>query len=171
MLLVSILVSTFILTLGIWGWIRQKNFHVGDKKSWDWKFRQACYDDENIYSVLNSIGGILLVISLIATLAIGVKYSQIRVIDDRISLYQEENTKIEEQVNIIVEKYQAYEKDTFENCKIEDPTMVFVMYPKLKSDSLVTKQINLYVENNKQIKKLKSEKLDYHLMAWWLYFG
>ena len=45
------------------------------------------------------------------------------------------------------------------------------MYPELKSDNLVTKQIELYVENNKQIKKLKSEKLDYNLMAWWLYFG
>ena len=101
----------------------------------------------------------------------GVLYSQTRVIDDKISLYQEENTKIEEQINIVVEKYQTYEKGTFENCKIEDPTMVFVMYPELKSDNLVTEQINLYIENNKQIKKLKSEKLDYNLMAWWLYFG
>ena len=171
MLLVSILVSTFILTLGIWSWIRQKNFHVGDKKSWDWKFRQACYDNEDIYCILNTIGGILLLFSLVATIVVSIHYSQTRVIDDKISLYQEENTKIEEQINIIVEKYQTYEKGTFENCKIEDPTMVFVMYPELKSDNLITKQIDLYIENNKQIKKLKSEKLNYHLMAWWLYFG
>lgn len=171
MLLVSILVSAFILALGTWGWLRQKNFYVGDKKSWDWRFRQACYDNENIYYILNTIGGILLLCSLIATVVVGVYYSQTRVIDNKISLYQEENIKIEEQINIIVEKYQTYEKGTFENCKIEDPTMVFVMYPELKSDSLVTKQIELYIENNKQIKKLKSEKLDYQLMAWWLYFG
>ena len=49
--------------------------------------------------------------------------------------------------------------------------MVFVMYPEIKSDDLVTRQINLYIENNKQIKSLKSQKLNYHLMAWWLYFG
>ena len=171
MLLVIILVSIFILSLGIWGWLRQKRFYTDDKKSWDWRFRQACYDNECIYYVFNGIGGILLLFSLIATLVVGVGYSQIRVIDNKISLYQKENAKIEEQINIIVEKYQTYEKDTFENCKIEDPTMVFVMYPELKSDSLVTKQIELYVENNRQIKRLKSEKLDYNLMAWWLYFG
>lgn len=171
MLLVIILVSAFMLALGIWGWLRQKRFYENDKKSWDWRFRQACYDNENIYCILNTIGGILLLFSLTATLVVGVLYSQTRVIDDKISLYQEENAKIEEQINIIVEKYQTYEQGTFENCKIEDPTMVFVMYPELKSDNLVTKQIELYVENNKQIKKLKSEKLDYNLMAWWLYFG
>ena len=174
MILVFVLISALILTLGIWGWLRQKNFSYygkNDKKPWDWRYRQACYDNEYLYCIFNFIGGILLGISLIATIVLGVDYSEVKIIDDKIALYQEENTKIEEQINIIVEKYQTYEKGTFENCKIEDPTMVFVMYPELKSDSLVTKQIELYVENNKQIKKLKSEKLDYNLMAWWLYFG
>ena len=175
MVLVFVLIGAFILTLGIWGWVRQKDYDSyhskDDKKSWDWRFRQACYDNEPIYWALNMIGTILLSISLIVTIVLGVNYSEVKIIDDKIALYQEENTKIEEQVNIVVEKYQTYEKNTFENCKIEDPTMVFAMYPELKSDDLITKQIDLYIENNKQIKKLKSEKLNYHLMAWWLYFG
>lgn len=175
MILVFVLIGALILTLGIWGWLRQKDYdsyrNKDSKKSWDWGFRQACYDNETIYWALNTVGAVLLGVSLIITIVLGINYSEIKIIDDKIALYQEENTKIEDQVNIVVEKYQTYEKDTFENCKIEDPTMVFAMYPELKTDDLVTKQINLYIENNKQIKSLKSQKLDYRLMAWWLYFG
>ena len=175
MVLIFVLIGALILVLGIWGWVRQKNYgsyhSKDDKKSWDWRFRQACYDNESIYWALNTVGAIILSISLIAAMVLGVKCSKVKIMDDKIALYQEENTKIEKQVNIVVEKYQNYEKNTFENCKIEDPTMVFVMYPELKSDDLVTQQINLYIENNKQIKNLKSQKLDYRLMGWWLYFG
>ena len=115
MVLVFVLIGAFILALGIWGWGRRKDFSYygkDDKKSWDWRFRQACYDNEPVYWALNTVGAILLGISLIVTIVLGVNYSEVKIIDDRISLYQEENTKIEEQVNIIVEKYQAYEKAT-----------------------------------------------------------
>ena len=171
MVLLIVGVGILILAMGLWGMIRQKRFYSNDKKSWDWKFREACYENESIYCALNAVGGIIAGLFLVVTLALGINYSEVKIIDDKIALYQEENTEIENQINIIVEKYQNYEKNTFENCKIEDPTMVFAMYPELKSDDLVTQQINLYVENNKQIKSLKSQKLDYRLMAWWLYFG
>ena len=174
MILIFVLIGIIILTLGMWGCLRQKNFlyySKDDKKSWDWRFRQACYDNESIYWALNAVGGIITGIFLLATLILGVSYSDIMIIDDKIAIYQEENEKIETQVNLIVENYQNYEKDTFKECKLEDPTFVFTMYPELKSNDLVSKQIDLYVENNKKIKELKTSKLDYEIMAWWLYFG
>ena len=48
--------------------------------------------------------------------------------------------------------------------------MLFSMYPELKSNELATKQINLYISNNAEIKKLKEAKLDYEVYKWWLFF-
>lgn len=45
------------------------------------------------------------------------------------------------------------------------------LYPELKSDTLVQSQIEVYVENNKAIKELKSSAINASVYRWWLYFG
>ena len=100
-------------------------------------------------------------------------YSQM---DERITLYQEENIRIEEQIKTTVEAYQEYEKEIFENIDLEkisgDKVILLAsIYPELKSDVLVQELISVYVENNNQIKELKTKKLDYKISCWWLYFG
>lgn len=43
------------------------------------------------------------------------------------------------------------------------------LYPDLKSNDLVKKQMDIYVNNNKKIKKLKTKKLNISKTKWWLY--
>ena len=94
------------------------------------------------------------------------------VIDHKIEMYQEENTKIEQEVDNLVKEYIDHEHDTFAELKEEKNAITLVtLFPELKSDSLVKQQIEIYVKNNTKIKKLKEEKIDISLAKWKLYFG
>lgn len=94
-----------------------------------------------------------------------------RVLDNKITMYEEENSKIESQIQTVVKEYLRHEQETFESCSAESMITLVDMYPELKSDTLVSKQIDVYMENNKQIKELKQEKIDISNYRWWVYFG
>lgn len=91
--------------------------------------------------------------------------------DEKIAMYQEENTKIEKQIDTLVSNYMNYESDTYEKFKSESSITLVSMYPELKSDKLVEEQISVYEENNKKIREFKEDKIDLKVKKWWLYFG
>ena len=88
-----------------------------------------------------------------------------------IKMYQEENQKIEDEVDILVKNYMAYEGKTFTDLKGSDSMTLVNLYPDLKSDQLVQEQIKIYNKNNSKIKKLKSQYLSTNSTRWWLCFG
>lgn len=94
-----------------------------------------------------------------------------RVVDEKIMLCEEENSKIEEQLNALIEQYMNYESDTYKSVKGESMISRISLYPELKTDSLVEKQIEVYVENNKTIRQLKNEKINVSNYKFWIYFG
>lgn len=95
---------------------------------------------------------------------------QCRVIDEKIAIYQEENEKIENQIDALVKNYMDYESATYAEFKDKDAITLITLYPELKSDKLVEKQLEIYNSNNKKIKKLKTEKLDYSISLWLICF-
>ncbi len=146
------------------------------------------YGDENYMSDgsewlgLIGIGGAILgataeVFVVAGMISAGVNISQLQVADSKIAMYEEENNKIQEQISSIVENYKDYEKNTYteslKNIDIKNTDVVVLaqLYPDLKADGMVTKQIDIYTENNNKIKELKEQKLDYQVAKWWLYFG
>ena len=94
-----------------------------------------------------------------------------RVIDSKITMYQEENKAIETQMDVLVDKYMDYESKTLGDVKGESSITLVSLYPELKSDELVKQQIQVYTENNDKIKQLKEEKINVSVWKWWLYFG
>lgn len=93
-------------------------------------------------------------------------------IDKKITIYEEENIKIEIKVKDTVKSYMNYEQDTYDNLiKDADLTTLIIKYPELNSNELVKQEINTYIENSKQIKELKEKNIDRATLAWWLYFG
>ena len=93
-------------------------------------------------------------------------------IDNKIAMYQEENTNIEQDIDEIIDGYLKYEHDTFEGLKTEESSITLVtLFPELKSDTLVKQQLEIYVDNNTKIKSLKEEKIDISKIKWLLYFG
>lgn len=94
------------------------------------------------------------------------------VIPAQIAMYEEENALIEEKVSNTVTKYMEYEKDIFIEVSPDDDAFTLIsLYPELKSDTLVSNEIEIYVNNNEKIKELKSEALNISNYKFWMYFG
>lgn len=92
-------------------------------------------------------------------------------IDEKITMYQEENSSIEKQIDSLVQNYMKYESDTLSEFKSDDSMVLVSLYPELKSDKLVQNQMSVYNDNNKKIKDLKEKKIDTKTSKWLLYFG
>lgn len=93
-------------------------------------------------------------------------------IDEKISMYQQENERIEAEIAGMVESYMQYETDIINNVVEGKSSIALVsVFPELKSDALVQKQLTVYLNNNEKIKALKAEKIDIAKIRWLVYFG
>ena len=70
-------------------------------------------DDDATGMIFTMSGVILGVILLVVTPIAITKTVKISQMDNRIAVYEEENTRIEEQVKTTIQVYQDYEKDIF----------------------------------------------------------
>lgn len=120
------------------------------------------------------IGGsfVAFIIKLGVLIYLLVKIIGLRVIDEKIELYQTQNEEIENKVEVVVKQYMEHENKTFTGLKTDESYITLVtLYPELKSDKLIEQEINLYEENNKKILELKEQKINEKVYKWWLYFG
>lgn len=129
------------------------------------------FDWEFVGGVLAAIGGGVGIIFLIVACVLTFAVIDASVIDERIQMYTEENTKIEEQIATIVSQYQEYEHDIFTEVAPDSSVALVSLYPELKSDTLVQSQIAVYIANNEKIKALKNDAIFAPVYRWWLYFG
>lgn len=128
--------------------------------------------DFDMFGFLTVIAGIVgFIVALIACIALICDVSMLKTVDERITMYQEENTKIEEQIADVVKQYQKYESDIIAEVAPESSMTLVALYPELKADTLVQKQIEVYTENNEKIKELREEQINGCVARWWLYFG
>ena len=86
-------------------------------------------------------------------------------------MYEQENKEIEDSVYDMVQNYKEYEKSTYKEFEKSDAISYVSMYPELKSNTLVEKQIDTYTSNKRKINELREKQLDLKVMKWWLYFG
>ena len=129
------------------------------------------YGKDTIGEIFQIIGAVATIISTIVTIVLLVCVLNRVNIDKKIAIYEEENTKIEQQIADTVKQYQEYETGIFTEVAPESSITLVALYPELKSDTLVQSQIEVYVENNKTIKELKSSAINAPVYRWWLYFG
>lgn len=111
------------------------------------------------------------IIEVIALLLLLVGLINMRIINDKIKLYDKQNKEIEEKIEITVKNYMEYEGNTYKDLKSDSYIQLVNLYPDLKADQLVQQQITLYTENNKKIIELKEEKMNETVYKWWIYFG
>ena len=94
-----------------------------------------------------------------------------RTFDDKIEMYEKENLRIEQSVNVLVKDYYKHESDTYSSLKPENAVLFASAYPELQSNDLAMKQLEIYVENNNKIKGLKEDQINLSRNRFWLYFG
>lgn len=136
-----------------------------------WLINKLGYDFEFIGFVVTIAGGFLSIVCIIATVVLTMCVSDLTVIDEKISMYEKENTAIENQIAETVTQYMIYENEVFSKVAPENAVTMVALYPELKSDTLVQKQIEVYFSNAEQIKSLKEQKISGSVCRWWLYFG
>lgn len=105
-----------------------------------------------------------------------VALQNIKYADAKITICEEENLRIEAQVEATVNHYLEYEQGVFDKIDISEYSgdkllLISQLYPELKADGLLQKQMDLYVKNNNEIRKLRLEKIDNQKWKFWLYFG
>lgn len=89
----------------------------------------------------------------------------------KLELTQKENASIEESIDMTVKSHMNYEASTYGELKDKDAMNLVSIIPELKSDELVQKQIEVYVNNRDKIKELKEKKIELSEKKWLLYFG
>lgn len=93
-------------------------------------------------------------------------------IQTQIEMYEEENSKIEEKINTVVQDYLEHEKETYKDIKPENVIAALSMFPELNSSELVKKEIEIYQSNEAKLIELKEEQITGIPMArYLLYFG
>lgn len=150
MIIVIFLVCVGILILG--GWIHQNSSECAG----------------GVTMLCGILGGI---VSFIAMIVLLVNASYLETIDKRIEMYKEENNHIESQIAECVTQYQQYESGVFTETAPDSAITLVALYPELKADQLVSKQIEVYIENNNKIKALKEQSINGDVTRWWAYFG
>lgn len=126
---------------------------------------------EETGSVMQIIFGLVSVVAAIVAIILLIITKNNATINERITMYQEENQKIEQQIDILVKSYQEYESGVFADTTVDSAITLVNLYPELKADQLVSSQLDIYIKNNEQIKSLKLEQINADVVRWWLYFG
>ena len=134
------------------------------------KCKEARKDSTEWFTSIISFG-LATAICLFITLGFTASVVSSKYITEKITMYEQQNNQIEEQIDIVVKQYQEYESDTYAMTSSESSITLVSLYPDLKSDELVKKQIKVYTDNNKQITELKEEQINAKACKWWLYFG
>ena len=115
--------------------------------------------------------GLIFLFCVVALIGLLKPIVEVKFAKDKIAMYEEQNSRIEEQIDVAVKQYMEYESDTYAITAPESSITLVSLYPELKSDELVKKQIAVYQENNKKIINLKEKQIDANVAKWWLYFG
>lgn len=123
-------------------------------------------------SLLSATGAVIFgITALIMVWIIIDGYCTGYVAKDKIKMYQEENTNIESEIDVLVKQYMSYESNTYKEFKSESSITLVNLFPDLKSSELVSRQLQIYLDNNNKIKALKEDLIDFKIAKWLLYFG
>lgn len=125
--------------------------------------------DTPVGSFLSFIFSVFLVICIVVGICMMDDIAEGKIIDEKIAVYEQENEKIETAIDVLVKEYMTQEEKIM--IKTANKESLIQLYPDLKSNDLVKKQMDIYVNNNKKIKKLKTKKLNISKTKWWLYLG
>lgn len=92
-------------------------------------------------------------------------------IEEKIQIYEDQNTQIEQSIDAAVQAYCEHEQITYVQMSDGAVALVAAAYPELASSELVKTQMEVWTSNSKELKDLKSDLVDFHRAQYFLYFG
>ena len=122
--------------------------------------------------ILTSLGaGIFVVFLCVTAIAVGVYNYDKTTIDKRLAILEEQNKIVLSQIEPLVQHALEYESNTYKDFKLDAHKLIAFsqMYPDLKANSFLNKQIDIILANQAEIKQLKLDKASLHAYHFWLW--
>lgn len=117
--------------------------------------------------------GILMSFILVFMIAgFGAKYNFIKsTANAQMEVLNEQNEIVLAQIEPLIQQALNYESNTYKEFKLTPENIVAFgnMYPQLQANSFIQSQINIIVENQKEIKDLKLEIASLNAYRLWLF--
>ena len=128
--------------------------------------------DRSTREVMCGIGIVFSTIVLIAILVAGIKYNSIKsTANAQMEVLNSQNEIVLAQIEPLVQQAMNYESSTYKEFKLTPENIVTFgnMYPQLQANSFIQSQINIIVENQKEIKDLKLKIASLNAYRLWLF--
>ena len=92
-------------------------------------------------------------------------------INSRLTVLEEQNTTVLIQVEPLVQQALEYESSTYKDLKLDIAKIIAFtqLYPDLKANSFLNKQIDIILHNQEEIKQLKLDKASLNAFHFWLW--
>lgn len=111
-------------------------------------------------------------ITTVALIGVGVSYNNIKsTAISKLEVLNEQNEIVLAQIEPLVQQALNYESNTYKELKLTPENIVAFgnMYPQLQANSFIQSQINIIVENQKEIKNLKLRMASLNAYRLWLF--
>ena len=105
-------------------------------------------------------------------IVVGVSYNNIKsTAASKLEVLNEQNELVLTQIEPLVQQALNYESNTYKELKLTPENIVAFgnMYPQLQANSFIQSQINIIVENQKEIKDLKLKIASLNAYRLWLF--
>lgn len=129
-----------------------------------------CHKDTR--EMLCGLGITFSIIIFIAILVAGVKYNSIKsTATAQLEVLNSQNEIVLAQIEPLVQQALSYESNTYKEFKLTPENIVAFgnMYPQLQANAFIQSQINIIVENQKEIKDLKLRIVSLNAYRLWLF--
>ena len=114
----------------------------------------------------------LFAVTLLVIIGLGVQYNSIKsTANARLEVLNSQNEIVLAQIEPLVQQALDYESNTYKELKMTPENIVAFsnMYPQLQANSFIQSQINIIVENQKEIKDLKLRIASLNAYHLWLF--
>jgi hypothetical protein len=118
------------------------------------------------------LGLVISFISFITILVTGSIYNyDSSTIDSRLTVLEEQNTTVLTQIEPLVQQALEYESSTYKDFKLDAAKIIAFtqLYPDLKANDFLKKQIDIIFANQEEIKQLQLDKVTLNAYHFWLW--
>jgi hypothetical protein len=127
---------------------------------------------EKYEEILGGIGIGIFAISIPILLLVGGVYNyESTTTDSRLAVLEEQNQVVLNQIEPLVQQALNYESSTYKDLKLDAAKIIAFtqLYPDLKANDFLNKQIEVILTNQKEIKQLKLDKASLNAYHFWLW--
>ena len=132
-----------------------------------------CIDHySEVTDIFVGVGKIVSIVILLIITGVGAEYNFVKsTATAQLEVLNSQNEIVLAQIEPLVQQAMNYESDTYKEFKLTPENIVAFsnMYPQLKAHSFIQSQINIIVENQKEIKDLKLKIASLNAYRLWLW--